>query len=1776
MATREAKPPPPDLDALVEKRRAELFQSRLSEFDWEALARLALVPLWTKSLALSCIPELERFLPAAQDAGLSESIQRSPGATESLIPESFGMPVEIRERVISYLRERQGGEALREVVGKLGSEILDALPEGGASSVVRWWARLASQAAYGEQQAARWLENQIDQLIAQDSTGEALALVRAGEALATALGGELPAALRLGSGRLARAYRAVPDIHFLRHFLVRQEQLAAFYELLADPGPQWALHYLGVGGVGKTMLLRHISAQLSEQLGLAVSRIDFDHISPDYPARRPAQLLVELADQLRPYLSTSREEAVLSDVAPESAHLEELALSGQFSFTELFHQAEEMQEQSLQDAVPPDVLLSSPLGKVLRAFTDLLKLIEKQGRRAVLILDTCEELSKIREDGTTPPSVAATFSMLGAVHQVVPSVRVIFAGRRLLAHSGYGWEVKDADAPDAPTAQLMNREHLRLHVLRGFDREEALRYLGARYEADRQNLSLTPQMLEAVLGRCREASLPPRIIWSEGQKAKDTPRYNPFDLDLYAQLLLEEERLPPGERKLTPEVIASGKSDPYVEARIIRRIEREDVRRLLPAVVLLRRFDEEMFRPALDTAGPSAQEAFLELGRQEWLHSSRDAALNTRFFEVDRNLQPRLDRYFFQDAERATVEGARSVLAPHLADLVRQLPLRRLSVSHVEAALRLLPPDEAATLWEQIAARPVVEADWNWMRRVSGRLLGEGGVAGPPEEGAPVSETARARYDALRASIRAAHTASLLHQGDTADHVLITAWQDVEQHAAAHPDAGAQEWLSLRASAGELAAALRAGQGPTEEHAATLENLLIQTAKGDGPAVRGWDEAARREQVAASLTAALEAFVERAETDGVQVILPDRHLIITWVDAVIERSISAELASFILVLAARALSLNTGWEGAPQQRLRQALMLLEGAQQGGSRGAWADWAAPASMVDRVRLEALLRIPRPLPAEGAASRPAWLEESRKRLHQIDGERLTSLLLQRSLNERPLDRDVLAPLEEEERYRPGRQPVCQAHRAVPPLLVTLALGRLALGDADAALELLNKRVQEARRNPRDTTTTREAEMAKLRVIRRMRMPGHGQALVERSGQRDPEEQAAAWAVRALRGHYVEKTALRDAPSYSASMVHAWLSTEEGLRHAGAADILGVLEPFIGRADVKDDFERISLELDWQEAILLARRFSIPDERLPSRPFDAAPFDPDAWLRVHPNRVEDASRLYLRSVALFELPPALEPWRDRLGGRRFAEIALEEGELLALRLPERAARLLEAACFHFIEARDRAGFFISSVRWAIALVHGGIAEGARYTLLKQVHPAYMFLQTNAKGPPVVTLPAWDDLLAWSRSPAKSVPLERLDHPAWAGWLHRLFCCLLWDAGGEGTRQQRLEDALKEAYGSPLPAELDLDRAKEEAVIANADARRADVLRLEIYVPDRKFIAQPPTPDMVVPVDLNLIHSDEIIRARAMSPGLRKPREAARDLPPKLIAFLTYLKESETRLEQGIALQVASEVASAPWEAVFHFALPPGEPLKWYRSGPPLNRSRSSELTEVEVFCGAAWNRMVTRGWAPLGVRSSVSSDLNEYLHRVNIPPANRRNPLRAYQKVLHLIGRPLRTGRGLSLQVQTGASGVDVAQTGSEYSPRGEAVLSPDDLPVNHAALVVLQGEPAQTYGGLSSEHEQTADLRALANELFYAGAPAVIMLPTLPLELAQHTLERLAFGLAGPSPLELSRLLDAVAAVRHMIATPYGLETFGAEDELLVEASLGVTLFTPEAE
>ena len=297
------------LEQRADAIRAQRLESTLRNLNDETLMWLALPPAWTLELAYSsgfptrAPQDLQAFLKEAEAIGLvtSERPRRSD-RPENI---SFWMSDASRPAVINLLLEKHSTDTLQRAIAGIGTRMLNARTADSLPPVLHRWAMLAAQLRFGAGQAATWLDETVLNSIDLNQSGEALGWIKAGEELARILHGPIEDAVVLGNRRLEVAYRRTRDGRMLGSFLERSTAIEAFDELmdLEKSRVAWALHYIGVGGSGKTMILRHITARLAKDRDLAVSRIDFDFLSPEYPAHKPAQLLVQLGEELRAFAS---------------------------------------------------------------------------------------------------------------------------------------------------------------------------------------------------------------------------------------------------------------------------------------------------------------------------------------------------------------------------------------------------------------------------------------------------------------------------------------------------------------------------------------------------------------------------------------------------------------------------------------------------------------------------------------------------------------------------------------------------------------------------------------------------------------------------------------------------------------------------------------------------------------------------------------------------------------------------------------------------------------------------------------------------------------------------------------------------------------------------------------------------------------------------------------------------------------------------------------------------------------------------------------------------------------------------------------------------------------------------------------------------------------------------------------------------------------------------------------------------------------------------------
>jgi len=447
-----------ELDQLL----AEDLQARLDAFEPRVLSWLLLLPEWT-----------EREWPFGSDmidqldsSGLVERRDTLDGG------DAFWVRDSVRHDLARYVRQVRGSE-LEEDIAQLAQS--------------SW---LGTLTPYREDPSGRVLMDAVEQLLGDGDFGEATRLTAAARLLGEALSEPLADAARRARWRIDRAVRTAEDRRQLRHYVHRGSVEAELTALRSPSSGYIALHLLGGGGTGKTMVIRHLCSTSETP----VARIDFDHLDPRYPDQRPGEILLALAGELLGYGATRQAYAFYRRL------------------------------QDAVDAVHEE--LASDLQATERLFNEMIwsfaRFIEQFPPPVLLVLDTCEELAKLYTPGSEAPAIDRTFQILEQLHDQVKSVRFVFAGRR--------WLVQPlGEGPDAASPRLRHRPSVRVLPFTGFTLVEAEEYLRKR--------NVTPTaMTEALLHR----------------SAAPDGTYSPFELAAYCEWTLSDPRLNPSELRNAP------------------------------------------------------------------------------------------------------------------------------------------------------------------------------------------------------------------------------------------------------------------------------------------------------------------------------------------------------------------------------------------------------------------------------------------------------------------------------------------------------------------------------------------------------------------------------------------------------------------------------------------------------------------------------------------------------------------------------------------------------------------------------------------------------------------------------------------------------------------------------------------------------------------------------------------------------------------------------------------------------------------------------------------------------------------------------------------------------------------------------------------------------------------------------------------------------------------------------------------------------------------------
>lgn len=1348
-----------EIEAVFEKRLSASKESARKSMSgaFDASGWLALAPFGTLSMARAAGESgLEKALADLRAQGLVEvsPVEEIDDDTPEPV---YSMTTGGRAAVIDHFTQERGGAR------RLRGKVEDFARGASKSSTtlpppIDRWSQLASHATDGAA-FARAFEARVDQAFRDRNAGELLNWIEAARPLVDLATRDLDDAPRLAIERAGRRLellnRRTEDERHLLSFLPREEQIRALEDLLRGPDTLWALHLFGVGGVGKTMLLRYLTGHLApEQFKAPTARIDFDYLNPDYPRLDPGLLLWSFAQELRAYdvngLATEK-----FDAADEKLQVLNQQLAA--------HRGPQGQR-----ATDHPIFIDA-----LAVYIDALRVLPQP---VVLIVDTCEELAKMRADGSVPENVEETFRILRAIHdgpltlqgreggpQGLASLRVVFAGRRPLASAGHGWTCESSRQPARP--------YLRLHDVRGFTHPEAETYLKSKVQ-------IPESLVQPVIDRSPDIGGGSSIAWRDGSHpALDVERCNPYDLRLYADWA--REKPPPA-----PEIIRASSPAQYVELRILRRIEAyASLRRVLPLVARLKFFDLPLLRAVLQDDA-EADKVIDRLSQQEWVDARRVIALDgtsRMVFGVEEGLRRRLWAYF---RERGEVDQEMLRRAcTHLEGLTLHADsLRRIDWTAYDTAVRAFEyePARGARWWKQAEELIISERGHDWLLQVTSALLApknsaeaRDGLDGQPET-------------PMRAAIMAAFLSASLHEGSPAS-VEVT-WQHVLLASGKHPDEGGRRLLEIRAVAGQVAMAASTSADPADLSAAARmisAPRFEQLAPGDQP------------QAAAALIAMQEALLELVDRSGGSEspawswlsqhmdapygpascarLLMD--LVPGWAQLSATSAAESEaLLAFSCGLAARACALAGDYEGASEW-FDKALAHAGSPETSAPAVAWRDWRAPENLYARLRIEYGLAM---YPARDSAQ--ATLKKlgtfSFAKAANIDEERFDSLQMQ-------LLEATGASLPQVAGSGTMGEPRCHAHRAIAPMFVAISLHRAGLGEITKSIDALRQASAMTSNVPLDIL--RHSTRALARLILRLRLSDLGERASTTLTQSPlPDDRGLAWQIGVHGGEPPPLDSAIPEDIVDDRMRDRW-------RHALWQASPGLVEDRVrslvawaqrnlriepgGR--VARHFVEASLVLDGREAGTLAQALE------PSLWPDLTPYTVDArdYWRREPHRPLETLILILRARALGLVSPddLIDKLAAHLGYVRAADVAFSLGESLMLRLPGMASLLFARARTWYITCNRPVSAFLASLRMAntAAGANESAFEFARKGMLELYAQLPLQHGLRVEAPAQADLPSL--LATIAEDPTRSLAWLREQRvPEWLPTLQRLLACM------------------------------------------------------------------------------------------------------------------------------------------------------------------------------------------------------------------------------------------------------------------------------------------------------------------------------------------------------------------------------------------------------------
>lgn len=1588
----------------AELRRLQVLARGISP---EARLWLAIAPEWSLRLAEACrFPVLEGHtvqgvLEAMSELGLCERTRRRGEAL-------YFTHDSVRDNVIAAHRTGDD-DPVPAIVYTIGQRLLKV---PGLAESHRVWAELAVHAKDLPELLCilrEWAHDRLaprDVLAPHDANTSNLAwlahLRRAARQLAFLASeiGHLAADIDL---RIELELRRADDRRRLERFVEPGEAIRAFEALIRDESA-WALHIVGLGGLGKSMLVRHLTVVRAQSMACVAARVDFDHLRPDYPDREPWLLLEHLADQFRLYGGTAGE------------------LFEKFDHIRLSYRARTVSSHDDPRLVDDFAELISAfvvaVGAIRISAGDGLQLVEPH--RVVVLLDTCEELEKVRRTIALPPSLHATFRLVEALHAALPRLRVVFAGRRLIASAGAGWT-----SHQAPIS-WPSRPYLRLYELRGLTTSES-RALISRRSTDTERLGEQP-LIDALLTRSSQSLASTYKV----EPPPPTPIcHNPFDLDLLISWVCDDP-------KVRAETLLAASDDQYVEFRIIHRLTEHGLREVLPTVALLERFDREILRVAIaDPDVGNHDEIWSTLERQEWITSEGDQ------LQIAPKLCRRLDAWLLAQDPRDYHRNAARVTT-RLAAWTLEQPGEDLAIEACLALIRV--------------ARRECTCLAKWWPACELRLASVG------------------RHDAIEDIAGAARAIV----GGSSEEANLTGLMFAVSHAAVASRRGcasAHEWSDL------LLAVVHT-DAPDLGARAALALLALERNDAEPALMAAIEALAAPKFVGAQIlvgavAAALTAVVERFER-GTPDLLTDATM--EALTTALEAAEAPAVARAWVTGTWAMLQCFRGELPAAQETFARALTQASAVH--GPAG-FVEWEAPREIELLLRAEMVRYMyPTGLDAAGAQAVLAERIES-ARAHcrdDLDADRFLALSthIDAALGPVAAQPDGMAALEV-----PSRRVL---HRAVPPFAVALAEALASIGEVPRARGLVIAARAATESASLEETNARHADLVHLRIRLGWRLemqsfdtPTFGEEppgvleMAARQGLLNP----TVWAP--LGAAPLGAAPLGNHARWRASVADPAVSALHEARAQLRALARACEQPLL----------RSALELDAIEADLLTGN------------------DPPQELAL-PTGARDLEALFVLQLRRSALLPGsrVDIAPRRIGVRRAAAVALDEGGMLALRLPSHACAPLRTAAGLYAQAGDTIGrLFACTLLTLASLRCGANVRELRASLQAAYQPVAQRF----------TLPPWSVLSTSAVHPLAD------DQAHWQCWLI----------------------LIRAAAGELAPDHV---RAGTEAVLVSSSLRRGPEVASRRYAP---------------PSVVGLAHTILDVTAQKARGELQVSRRIISKIPYTIAAPGAASRHS-VKLIVGpvdgapvfdcggdpepisdlaptgvpLELRLAPEDCGAPWEELFA-----RNAVEVCRVVP---NTRVRERDESPYHHVAAWTldqpteRMLAKLWPRF--ESYHPEGLPDFLH----------------VDLFHCIGLPM-----------TVRTDVRLRPIASVESSRGldshGTLVHPDDLSARLAKtrLCIVQGPALRSRERGPQECRDLALLRIFGARL--ARALPVIVVPSLPMKvfeefapaLARRLQPRLTWSVFNELRADLERVAPAFAHDLCIYA-PSLLTAWGATD------------------